>query len=80
MYMLTQEVLSLWVRLPDCAFRSCSSAIVSSFLTLIGGYHNGLTTNKLFSLTRKYGGEWVENFHLCRLNDGEQAHSLREQP
>ena len=52
----------IWSQLPDCIFRSCSSAIVNNFLTLVGGYHDGTTTNKLFSLTMTTSTEWTGEF------------------
>ena len=48
----------VWIRFPDCPFRSCSLAILKNLLTTIGGIP---FTNQLFSLTGKGTSKpWTE--------------------
>ena len=48
----------VWIRLPDCPFRSCSLAILKDLLTTVGGLP---FTNQLFSLTGNSTSKpWME--------------------
>ena len=52
-----------WSRLPDSNYRGCGLAVVNNLLTLIGGIKDFYSTNKLFSLTRKWMiTKWTEEF------------------
>ena len=54
---------SSWSQLPDSPNYECPSVIVNSLLTLVGGVHEGATTNQLFSLTGEGSGRrWTEEF------------------
>ena len=54
---------STWSRLPNHNFTNCSSVIVNSLLTLIGGVFDDNIIGKLFSLTKKGEVmEWTEEF------------------
>jgi serine/threonine protein kinase len=55
---------SSWSPLPKSPTRSCPLVIVNNFLTFVGGYdHDGITTNKLFSLTGEGSDRrWTEEF------------------
>ena len=53
---------SSWSQLPDSPTNDCPSVIVN-LLTLVGGYHKGAITNKLYSLTGEgRDRKWTEEF------------------
>ena len=52
----------MWSSLPESPHSYCSLAVVSGFLTAIGGRLGRNVTNQLFSLTG--AGKWVERFPL----------------
>ncbi len=51
-----------WSQLPNCVLEGGSIIIISSWLTTIGGFHNGVS-NELFSLTGECSGrKWIKKF------------------
>ena len=52
-----------WSRLPKCPTKYCPAVILNNLLTLVGGNHEGIITNQLFSLTGAFSDrKWTEEF------------------
>ena len=54
---------SSWSQLPKSPTSECPSVMINNLLTLVGGWHGGIITNQLFSLTGEGSGRrWTQEF------------------